>query len=1641
MHAACDGYTRETDVETVSDSGYHCLFCRPVTKHVNCVQPRGLYGPLRESAFKVYAAVRRRLDEQDGQERRDTEQQKEKDMAAACKRLEQMLVRTATKKRGESTEKQSSKDGVAILDELKRIQAHLKEVSETAAAEKVVLDVTKPTVHLITKSTSLSHKKDVNQACDNGMLNVTNRRARSMSPLSVCVDLQLGVVNEDEMKRQRRHSADSHANHCENAVPSWQQLLTENGRDDVVHHPFRTVRTQPLCLRTAYNRDAVIDGSLRERTIALKNLYECLSQQSQSVDASGHSISREDEHLFQFAATALGSLMTSSTHSDYITPVMPPTSETTSEPKRRPRRKVEKRKEPSNSSVGTSNDCTSSQPIVSSELSVGPRRVYKNKFGESVSSPSYDKKWQEDEERGHLATLGAVLYANVEKPELKEKFKEWPDRLRVINRLWRHASSDVRLKYVCQARVNRTKLAADTQRISHTESQANSVKIDGGSKIATQTRKEKKHKQPKDKPTATTVSSSSNLLPVASTSQSVNSLAAVAPHISEMSTTPSMPSHMSSFVSPSAASIANPVYTPMATTSMFPGIVPQQLYHRVSIEQLKAMGLANLNYWPVVVNQQVIDPRLLAAQSQGLLFPVKPVSLRGGASVPLQFGMVMPRGVANNAMMAYVHAQSMFNSPSVSQDQVRLAMQQLSKCVASDSLANSSEPMRTTAEMSRNETTTESRNQMCQRAASVPMDDLHNWEARHMPSKFNVSVTASGSTPQQGASLLSPQMSRDFAWNPIQHQPWRQQQFLMPQKKKRSRKRKQKGPTVEVPAELIFRSSVGASQANVTADKIVGIMKASVLPIADIVKRTKTSKRNLAVKPATITVNKSNVRSHLSVYVPTAATLPHEAVMNKSEFKSKSGVLSHSAESMTTNVVETTTKTTDKQPVQTSQPVVEQLVNKPTTGCSSVEHSVANVSNTVTMQPVVHNQSVSTPTRSCDVDKKQREDETKREQDLVRSVLAADTGAYETRKETPAASSGSNKCLVVAPPELLVDLPVARKSEIEIQRELAASYQAKISKQTRPSMTISVSNATVLLPNPVGRALPLPAPETHVQPVRPLYFPNQPRTLVSIMPHPQVSPNTYASLPSPLSNKPVKERRTQRRRSSSSDTKKSSRSKKSKSNQQSSSSVGQSVRSLSSYLPPMELVQPSLMNKQPMKVLSHLYDLRSSLQGNYGICRLPNGEDLYNSREFRSLKSSQSGRTHTHLLPQFMPIGVPLSIGMPSSVGVPSAVAKSSASASVMSDRHAGLFTAIPSMNHVQYCSSRDIVHAPLGGDRKSVDSRLYSLLSPSAVSESVAKVVQPIDRQRDTDQQSSASVSLSLTPAQTNLAQALHRHLLESQRSHGVNDYVVTKECADLKSKENRGMSSVSVVPHLDAKRAKNLADASSPRCVVSHGNEPHVVNTHNRGGETAASYYQVSDTRVEQQTNDSSNCISNLVNNGELDTVSNNEVSALVCRVPETHGRVSGVWTNMVDTQCDDVLEKDTETRSVDSRCTKRDLSGSPLRTLPNEVAPSACAVDVPSASVSSVTNSSNLVSVSTRLGLSLNVTSSAMTLTSLSVVSEARPRTTVVTSPSSQQTDVNEGGENRQACCVPEETASKRARLSDDESTLSPVSDCPR
>jgi hypothetical protein len=1265
-HAACDSFMREADVEAVASSGYQCLFCRPHTKHMNNPQPRELYVSLRESAIKLYAAARQRLNEQDTQERKEIEPQKEKEMAVVCKKLEQTLMKCAVKRRTDPNEKQSGTNSLGILERLHRIQTQLKGISDAVLAEKSVPDMSSQTVNSMTWTIPPSQKWKGEEL--NAMV-----RERSASPHN-------NEINIKTDTRHRRHSADSYNITTETAVPIWQPLLTEMTDKAQTLPMFLSMYSQlQTTLQMVNNQDGVMDDSLQKQTSALKNLYECLSQQSQSIESNSYFlIPREDEHLFKFAAKALENLMTPS-QSEQTTPCAPANTESTSTPsqakQRKPKKKSDKRKETSDSTPNGSQPGTPLKPSIPSELTIRPSRGPKNKLGESTPGPSYEK-WQEVEDRGELATLAAILYANIEKPELKETVKDGWDRMRIVNRLWKKANAEVREKYVYRARQNRTKLLADLQRASYEEGNVDVSQTESLNKYFGQARKDKKKrtlmlKDIVDNAMSSTVTGSVS----ATTALPFSTVTATVSQVSQSHT-------------PLSSSVLSPVSHAFLQSPFAEGVPRPMLVSQLPSDQLTTLQLAVLQNQQYPFLRPVVDPRLIG-HNPLLVSTVH--NIHGRTPLPVQPGLSSPHALVGNVNAALASMNTNLpHSALQTSDQLRFMahLQQLAHNSPSFQPSNSAIGTTTAAEVSRNELTAETRNDSPNCPSSVPMVDLDKWREVHMPPTFTT-ASIHGHMHRSVVPTLSPQqmpLAPQYPWVP----PWvlsSGSQILQERTKKghSNRRLKTKGQKKNIENKdvwLLFRPTVSDSEANTAAEKVSRVVATSL--------------------PSTETENSKCAQDDKQLDQPVRTTA------SKSE----------------------------------SQTAVVQ-------GDNAVEEPKVKKRRTSTSKHVIER---------------------------------------------------TAERLVVAPPEVMACLPSVQKNEVLIQMVTSPSYVSNPSSETGSSST--VQSKAISLPHAGDRALPLPAPRPPaIQPARPLSFPNiVPRR--PILPQHQLQPRMFAT-PPPFGQYPPPRQLSVDQQDD---------------HQQAGIEIKQTVRNkrhpskeirptmaaennpipLTNYLYPLPLQQPTLMNKNPMQVLSNCYDIHPVLRGKYGKGQLPNGEDFYNSSAFHSLKVSHLMRqptpTTSSTIP-FPPIG-PLG---PASLG----------SVTDLLALAPGSYPFIQSKS------------AQAAAPQTPAAVKRVSLPSAASVSESVSKVIKPIGESTVPQ----PALPSPLTPTQTKLAEALRNHLLWNQikPSH---ESSLMKTFVNARSQETAKSDANPSTNLLPVSTTELLSSGNSQSRMMIQGGEHQIVN-----------------------------------------------------------------------------------------------------------------------------------------------------------------------------------------------------------------------
>ncbi|XP_066300292.1 histone-lysine N-methyltransferase 2C-like isoform X1 [Branchiostoma lanceolatum] len=84
-------------------------------------------------------------------------------------------------------------------------------------------------------------------------------------------------------------------------------------------------------------------------------------------------------------------------------------------------------------------------------------------------------KWEKEEQLGDDATISAVLYANMQHPELKEQYPDWPTRAKAIAKLWRKVTPEEKQPFLQRAKDNRAKMKSLSNKgLQHLSNNSNS---------------------------------------------------------------------------------------------------------------------------------------------------------------------------------------------------------------------------------------------------------------------------------------------------------------------------------------------------------------------------------------------------------------------------------------------------------------------------------------------------------------------------------------------------------------------------------------------------------------------------------------------------------------------------------------------------------------------------------------------------------------------------------------------------------------------------------------------------------------------------------------------------------------------------------------------------------------------------------------------------------------------------------------------------------------------------------------------------------------------------------------------------------------------------------------------------------------
>ncbi|XP_035658286.1 histone-lysine N-methyltransferase 2C-like [Branchiostoma floridae] len=84
-------------------------------------------------------------------------------------------------------------------------------------------------------------------------------------------------------------------------------------------------------------------------------------------------------------------------------------------------------------------------------------------------------KWEKEEQLGDDATISAVLYANMQHPELKQQYPDWPTRAKAIAKLWRKVTPEEKQPFLQRAKDNRAKMKSLSNKgLQHLSNNSNS---------------------------------------------------------------------------------------------------------------------------------------------------------------------------------------------------------------------------------------------------------------------------------------------------------------------------------------------------------------------------------------------------------------------------------------------------------------------------------------------------------------------------------------------------------------------------------------------------------------------------------------------------------------------------------------------------------------------------------------------------------------------------------------------------------------------------------------------------------------------------------------------------------------------------------------------------------------------------------------------------------------------------------------------------------------------------------------------------------------------------------------------------------------------------------------------------------------
>ncbi|XP_070307904.1 histone-lysine N-methyltransferase 2C isoform X16 [Odocoileus virginianus] len=475
MHAVCQNFSTEEEVENVADIGFDCSLCRPYMPTSNVPSSDCCESSLvAQIVTKVKELDPPKTYTQDGVCLTES----------GMTQLQSLTVTVPRRKRSKPKLKLKiiNQNSVAVLQTPPDIQSeHSRDGEMDDSREAELMDCDG-------KSESSPEREAVDDETKGaeGTEGVKKRKRKPYRPgIGGFMVRQRSRTGQGKTKRSviRKDSSGSISEQLPSRDDGWSEQLPDtlvdesisvNENTEKIKKRYRKRKNKLEEIFPAYLQEAFFGKDLldttRQNKLSLDNLSEDTTQLSYKTNANTNFLDPSLDPLLSSSSTPakpgahdvfsrmplMNGLIGPSPHLPHNS--LPPGSGlgTFSAVAQSPYADARDKNPAFNPMAGDpSNSWTSSAPPVEGE-------------NDTLSNAQRSTlKWEKEEALGEMATVAPVLYTNINFPNLKEEFPDWTTRVKQIAKLWRKASSQERAPYVQKARDNRAALRINKVQMSN----------------------------------------------------------------------------------------------------------------------------------------------------------------------------------------------------------------------------------------------------------------------------------------------------------------------------------------------------------------------------------------------------------------------------------------------------------------------------------------------------------------------------------------------------------------------------------------------------------------------------------------------------------------------------------------------------------------------------------------------------------------------------------------------------------------------------------------------------------------------------------------------------------------------------------------------------------------------------------------------------------------------------------------------------------------------------------------------------------------------------------------------------------------------------------------------------------------------